>query len=328
MSCVKPNFTSKNRISIVINSDDDVDSLVQKFLQKNWSFAVSKKESQNPDEWESSIDTYLNSIDKYLKNKQIQEDVINEVIGTLKTSLLSNDLEVDEAEDNEAEIPDAELDTSKQKVEIKLSTQLRNIFGDDKILSNNFQKQFKSNIFQRIIIQIGNSIESSKIVYDIDSLNKAIMQYQSKQHEIIYSFLKKHNLLPEGRLVANLFDNDGNINPDYSKNMNAFQQYLNSQDNLQKLVATETYSGNTELINTIHAFLSLEYFDQLMLKSIGNYLYINTKQNQPIIEIDGRIRYKYSINRKNVNLASGWQNEIRDGIDEIGSFSQLVKRYN
>jgi hypothetical protein len=40
--------------------------------------------------------------------------------------------------------------------------------------------------------------------------------------------LKKHNLLPEGKLVANLFDKNGDINPDYSKNINAFQQYLNS----------------------------------------------------------------------------------------------------
>lgn len=322
--CKKPNFTSTNRISIVINSDDNVNSLTQKFLKKNWSFAVSKNESQDPDGWETSVDTYLNSIDRYLKNKGINQENINQIKENIKNSVLSNSIEVEENDDNEAEIPDAELDTSKQKTEIKLSTQLRNIFGDDRILSDNFQKEFKSEIFQRTIIQIGNTVNNSRIVYDIDTLNRAIMQYQSRLHNILYSFLKKYNLLPEGKLVANLFDKNGDINPDYSKNINAFQQYLNSQDNLQKFVTTETYSGNRELIDAIHAFLSLEYFDQLMLKSVGKYLYINTKQTQPITEVDGRVRYKYSINRKNVNLASGWQNEIRDGIDEIGSFSQLV----
>ena len=141
--CKKPNFTSTNRISIVINSDDNVNSLTQKFLEKNWSFAVSKNESQDPDGWETSVDIYLSSIDRYLKNKGINQEDINQVKENVKNSILSNSIEVEENDDNEAEIPDAELDTSKQKTEIKLSTQLRNIFGDDRILSDNFQKEFK-----------------------------------------------------------------------------------------------------------------------------------------------------------------------------------------
>jgi len=75
---------------------------------------------------------------------------------------------------------------------------------------------------------------------------------------------------------------------------------------LQKRISTETYSGNKELLEAVHAFLSLEYFKELMFKSVGKYLYINTQQTQPIIEVDGRVQYKYSINKKNVNLASGW----------------------
>ena len=324
MSCLKPNFSSEKQINIVVNKDDNVDSLVKKFVTSEWSFALSKDESLDQTTWEDSIEDYLNSIEKYLKSQNIEQNVINEVKDNIKTTLLTNNTEVEEDSDNDPEIPDAELDTSKQKTEIKLNTQLRNIFGDDRILTNNFKKQFKSEIFRRTIIQIGNSVDSSKIVYDIDSLNKAIMNYQSQLHNILYTYLKNHNLLPEGKRVANLYDDNGDINPNYSKNINAFQKFISSQDNLQKLIATETYSGNKELLNAVHAFLALEYFDKLMLESVGKYLYINTKQTQPILEVDGRTRYKYSINRKNVNLASGWQNEIRDGIDEIGSFSQLI----
>ena len=324
MSCVKPNFTSTNRISIVVNEGDNVDSLVQKILDKKWGFALSKDESEDQLTWEDSIKNFLDAVEKHLKGKGVNSEIINNVKSSLQTNLLSNALSVEDSEDNEAEIPDAELDTSKQKAEIKLSTQLRTIFGDDKILTDNFYKEFKSEIFRRTIIQIGNSVSTSKIIYDVDSLNRAIMQYQSKLHNILYTYLKNHDLLPEGKRVANLYDDDGNINLDYSKNLNAFQQFLNSQDNLQKRISTETYSGNKELLEAVHAFLSLEYFKELMFKSVGKYLYINTQQTQPIIEVDGRVQYKYSINKKNVNLASGWQNEIRDGIDEIGSFSQLV----
>lgn len=324
MNCVKPNFTSNNRISIVVNSDDNVDSLVQKIMYKKWGFALSKSESEDESTWEESIGNFLNAIDRHLKGKGVNSEIISEVKSNLQTNLLSNTIFVSDVEDNDPEIPDAELDTSKQKIEIKLSTQLRNIFGDDRILTNNFYKGFKSEIFRRTIIQIGNSVSTSKIVYDINTLNRAIMQYQSELHNILYTYLKKYNLLPEGKRVANLYDDNGNINPDFSKNLNAFQEFLNSQDNLQKRISTEAYSGNKELLNVVYAFLELEYFDQLMLKSVGKYLYINTQQSQPIMEVDGKVQYKYSINRKNVNLASGWQNEIRDGIDEIGSFSQLI----
>lgn len=324
MSCVKPNFTSKNRISIVVNLDDNANSLTQKIIYKKWGFALYKNESEDQSTWEESISNFLNAIEKHLNGKGVNPEIIAEIKSNLQTNLLSNTLPVEDQEDNEAEIPDAELDTSKQKAEIKLSTQLRNVFGDDRILTNNFYKGFKSEIFRRTIIQIGNSVSTSRIIYDVDTLNRAIMQYQSELHNILYTYLKKYNLLPEGKRVANLYNEDGNINPEYSKNLNAFQEFLNSQDNLQKRISTETYSGNKELLNAVHAFLSLEYFKELMFKSVGKYLYINTQQNQPIVEIDGQIRYKYSINKKNVNLASGWQNEIRDGIDEIGSFSQLI----
>ena len=324
MACLKPNFTSKNRISITISNDDNADSILSKILAKKWGFAITKTESESPDEWEDSIQLYVNAIERNLQTKGVSQNIINEIKEKVNIQLLSNDLEVEDSEDNAAEIPDAELDTSKQKEEIKLSVQLRNIFGDDKILQQKFFKQFKHDIYTRSIINIGKSVTTSKIIYDIHTLNKAIMDYQSQLHSIVYNFLKNNNILPEGQKVANLYNEEGEINSLYSKNMNAFQKYLDSQDNLQKLVATKTYSGDTELIEAVNAFLSLQYFDKLMLKSVGKYLYINTKQNQPIVINDDSTKYKYSINRKNVNLASGWQNEIRDGIEEIGSFSQLI----
>jgi len=48
------------------------------------------------------------------------------------------------------------------------------------------------------------------------------MHYQSQLHSTLYSYLKKHDLLPEGKRVASLYNDDGDINPDYSKNLNAF----------------------------------------------------------------------------------------------------------
>ena len=123
MSCVKPNFTSTNRISIVVNEGDNVDSLVQKILDKKWGFALSKDESEDQLTWEDSIKNFLDAVEKHLKGKGVNSEIITNVKSSLQTNLLSNALSVEDSEDNEAEIPDAELDTSKQKAEIKLSTQ-------------------------------------------------------------------------------------------------------------------------------------------------------------------------------------------------------------
>lgn len=324
MACKKPNFTSKNRISITIHSDDNADSILETILGKRWGFAINEQESESPDNWNDSISLFINAIEKHLQNKGVDQNMINEIKTKLSVALTSNEIDVEDNEDNAAEIPEAGLDLSKQKEQIKLDIQLRNIFGDDRILKQKFFSQFKHNIFTKSIIRIGKSVTTSAIVYNIEELNKTLMAYQQQLHENVYNFLKKNNLLPEGRKVANLFDEEGNINPFYSKNMNAFQEYLNSQENLQKLVSTKAYSGDTELLTTINSFLALQYFDKLMLQSVGKYLYINTKQSQPIVREDDRVKYKYSINRKNVNLASGWQQEVRDGLEEIGSFSQLI----
>ena len=55
MACLKPNFTSKNRMSITVSNDDNADSILSKILAKKWGFAITKTESESPDEWEDSI---------------------------------------------------------------------------------------------------------------------------------------------------------------------------------------------------------------------------------------------------------------------------------
>lgn len=318
-TCLKNNFFSTDKVNIGVSKDSNVDSLVDKIIGYEWGFAISREESQFPEDFENSIQNFIEVVASDLKSKGVSDSTINEIKNKLKIRILSNDVEVEESEESSAEIPDAELDTSKQITVNKLDQQLRSIFGNDEVLKNNFLRTFKHDIYAKTIINIGNSIESSSISYDVESLNNAIIKYQNTQHKIIYEFLKSKNLLPEGERVANLFNDTGEINLKYSKNMNAFQQFLDSQPDLQKLVSTQK-----DILEAVQAFLTLQYFDKLMLSSVGKYLYINTKQTQPIVNDDGRIKYKYSINRKNVNLASGWQNEIRDGIDEIGSFSQMI----
>ena len=69
-SCLLPNFSNNNKISISIVSDDTADSIVQKILDTEWGFAIDKDNSQIKEEWNSSIDQFLIRIDNQLKRKQ------------------------------------------------------------------------------------------------------------------------------------------------------------------------------------------------------------------------------------------------------------------
>lgn len=322
-SCLLPNFSNNNKISISIVSDDTADSIVQKILDTEWGFAIDKDNSQIKEEWNSSIDQFLIRIDNQLKRKQVDTQIREEVQKKLSSALLIDKTKsTDSEEDLEAVIPQAELDTKKQKHEVALNQQLQIVFGQDRNLMDIFKNQFKHEMYSNMIIHIGKSVLSSYLVTDVKDLNKAVQSFLEYQYSVVYQFLKNNDLVKHK--VATLYDGDGNLRPLADENLNAFQEYLNSQPDVQKLVSEDYFNKDKQLYNVVKAFLSLEYFNELLKSAVHDYIYIDEKRNQPITKDNNRTWYKYMINKKNVNQASGWHDQVRDGLSEMGSFSQTI----
>jgi hypothetical protein len=58
---------------------------------------------------------------------------------------------------------------------------------------------------------------------------------------------------------------------------------------------------------------------------LPKYIYINENLPSPISYDENRKPlYKYNINRKNLNIKSGWHSEVSDGIAEMGNFSVMA----
>ena len=188
-SCLLPNFSNNNKISISIVSDDTADSIVQKILDTEWGFAIDKDNSQIKEEWNSSIYQFLIRIDNQLKRKQVDTQIREEVQKKLSSALLIDKTEsTDGEEDLEAVIPQAELDTKKQKHEVALNQQLQIVFGQDRNLMDIFKNQFKHEMYSNMIIHIGKSVLSSYLVTDIKDLNKAVQSFLENQYSVVYQF--------------------------------------------------------------------------------------------------------------------------------------------
>ena len=330
MSCLKNNY-QKDLYPINVNVKElkDSNSIVEAILA-NYSGPKSELESIDPTNYNTNTNIFIQDIRTYLIDKKVPENIVQEVEKTLLSRLTQDTQPENESleEDNDAQIP------TNDKVERTLSDYYAEAFSDDRLLRREFEESFGSEAFESLIV---NYTEKTLIV-GLDDLNRNIIQFQNRLYNIIYKYLKNNeNYKDKVEQTSSIYVEDSksnlyNLREGYINNINLFSSMIDEMDkvNINEKVSKGKRDPNNkedkEFAEAFEAFLKLQFFDKLLLKSFGKYLYINTKQAVPIEQAQGKdyLKYKYSINKKNVNISSGWQNQVRDGVDELGSFTQLI----
>lgn len=340
ITCKLRNFQQKE-ISITFNKEGTIDEyikVIENWVKKNKWFAKTKKESLNPEELNISInklfDELSNKVDLLFGNKNLKE-----AIEQVRKDLLDN---IDELSDNNQgenlgkspELPDGDLPKNKDKNEETLKNNLKELFGGDRLLRQDFLSFFNKNIYQLSIAYIGEDVEHSRIIRDNETITEGMMQFLNDQYKIIYNFLKDHNVSLEG-IKSNMFimstesDNYGHCNPSYPQLLEKFIEYIRSLDNGQKLISDNfenKYSRKDfPVLKAVYAYLSVQYFNDLLIQNYGKYFYVDKQTNPIDVDENGNRKYKYSINRRQSQLIAGFEtNVVRDGLKEQGVFSTKI----
>lgn len=341
ITCKLKNFQQKE-ISITFNREGTVSEyvkVIENWIDKNKWFAKTKKESLNPEELSISInklfDELRSKVDLLFGNKNLIE-----AIEQVRKDLLDNRDELSDNNQEEnlgesPELPDGDLPKNKDKNEETLKSNLKELFGGDRLLRQDFLSFFNKNIYQLSIAYIGEDVEHSRIIRDNETITEGMMQFLNEQYKIIYNFLKERNVSLEG-IKSNMFvmstesDSYGHTNPSYSQLLEKFIEYIRNLDNGQKLISDDfenKYSRKDfPVLKAVYAYLSVQYFNDLLIQNYGKYFYVDKKQTDPIEQDEnGNYKYKYNVNRKSSQLIAGWETGVvRDGLKEQGVFSTKI----
>lgn len=336
-SCTIPNFDKNKelKINIAIEDNGDIDSLYKRIDEwmenNNKLFAMKREESNDEENWNSSMNDFFDK----LNNELGTSETVRTVIEKLRKKYLIEDVQGSpESSEIPLEIPDAGLPKKETKNERKLRDDLKEFFSGDSLLIQDFQEEFKHSIFGLTIVQVGNDVESSNIVTDVESINIGIIKFLNKEYHKIYSFLEEQGenleeIDPDMFVLDKKSDKYGKKNQ-YTKLLDLFYKHLKQYDDLPKFLSEnfeQKYQNkDCKLLNATYAYLNIKYFQDILLKNYGKYFYIDRKATQIIDEDDnGNKKYKYGINRRNSQLSAGWEtNAIRDGIKELGPYSIMI----
>lgn len=191
----------------------------------------------------------------------------------------------------------------------------QNCFGAIKQLKN----QFSRDIFRYTLC----NIDSGFFVTTNADLNNSIALYKNKLLNTITSFLKTIN--PSNSYPSQIYTPNGGLHRGYYYALQDMQTYLDSQ-NLYELVNDEyskkLFTGNSQIMDAIHAYTILKYFDSLLSETLGRTIKYNTlyKNNEVSINVT-----KYQFSKDTEHQRKSWtDSENRTAIQNSSRFSKFV----
>ena len=191
----------------------------------------------------------------------------------------------------------------------------QNCFGAVKQLKN----QFSRDIFQYTLC----NIDSGFFVTTNADLNNSIALYKNKLLNTITSFLRTIN--PNSSYPSQIYTPDGGLHRGYYYALQDMQAYLDSQ-NLQELVNDEyskkLFTGNSQIMDAIHAYTTLKYFDSLLSETLGKTIKYNTLYKNCEVSINVT---KYQFSKDTEHQRKSWtDSENRTAIQNSSRFSKFV----
>lgn len=279
---------------------------------------------------------YSDSQKKLFKQSlvQISQDIINllpqDFLSDVKVSVLKSlldenlqrdlgagRLKIERDQEDTFEInPSQEVQEPKEVQFNKfIENTYQNCFGAVKQLKN----QFARDIFQYTLC----NIDSGFFVTTNADLNNSIALYKNKLLNTITSFLRTIN--PNSSYPSQIYTPDGGLHRGYYYALQDMQAYLDSQ-NLQELVNDEyskkLFTGDSQIIDAIHAYTILKYFDSLLSETLGktvkyNSLYKNSEVSTNVT--------KYQFSKDTEHQRKSWtDSENRTAIQNSSRFSKFI----
>lgn len=196
-----------------------------------------------------------------------------------------------------------------------LETTYQNCFGAVKQLKN----QFSRDIFQYTLC----NIDSGFFVTTNADLNNSIALYKNKLLNTITSFLRTIN--PNGSYPSQIYTPDGGLHRGYYYALQDMQAYLDSH-NLQKLINDEyskkLFTGDSQIIDAIHAYTTLKYFDSLLSETLGKTIKYNTLYKNS--EVSTNVT-KYQFSKDTEHQRKSWtDSENRTAVQNSSRFSKFI----
>lgn len=306
------------------NTPDFYNELIER-LKKDSPFLVEYSANMSQSEkrlYKQSIDNLisdiLHNIPKHWKN-------INS--GTLATYFTSNQIKESlgipkqfklqlEETNFVIEAIGAQEDTniSDQDLSRFIDNYYENCFGAIQLM----RKQFKTSLFQRIIINFDRRV---KITTNED-LNESISNFKEELYKNIINFLKTK--YPDNQYSDTLYSKSGNINTTYFQAIKDMYKFLT--DNNEELINPEYIkyldTGESDTLKAIFSFTYLQYFDSLVNECAGKIVhYDKSFKNQ---EVKQSLQ-KYTFSNDTSHQRKSWtDNENRTAIQNTSRFSKFV----
>ena len=244
-------------------------------------------------------------------------------ISTLKSLLDENfqkDLGAGKLKIEKVQEDTFEINSSEEPKEVRFNKFIENTyqtcFGAIKQLRNKFSRD----MFMYTLY----NLESGYFVTTNTDLNNSIALYKNNLLNTLTKFLETIN--PDNHYPSQVYTDDGGLHRGYYYALQDMQKYLDSQSNLQDLVNDEyskkLFTGNSQIMDAIHAYTILRYFDSLLSETLGKTIKYNTLYKN--CEVSTNIT-KYRFSRDTEHLRKSWNdNDNKTAIQNTSRFSKFV----
>lgn len=303
-----------------------------------------KKLEENLENDRKHLESLKSDKEKYNK----QSDLLGNVLAKLrqrqekyaKENTVDSGLEDLEPKENENTTD--EENRQERKIADSLDDALKIIFTTTPGPKGLQKKLFRASTFDMIIV----NRESGLIIRNSEDLNEAIIQQKNSFYKKIYRYLKSKNM--DLDIPDTMFDEQGRLTNGYLKALALFEEEMavtnpnKYKQGILQLDDTEVadfqnrirrgysdyLSKNTDtddytFLDTINAYISLKYFDNLIKDTLGKVIYVDDIAGENV-DVN-KIFQKYQFSDRFNDLAKGWNTgEHVDGIKEAGRFSKFI----
>ena len=345
-SCLKPNFSKESYsgdIDFSTLQGENIDEILANIetMLEGTPFSTSLDSSQDVDTYQDSVGSLIDTIIEKLDKKEglpfeLNRSTKGKIRSFFKGKLLPRPLTKTE-QSIQAVIAGSDLITEDERRSLRLSRTLREIYGSNDAINSFRQSQFDEEMRVRTIIDVAGR----RIIDTQDDLNEGIMKYQSEQFKVIRDFLKTLGF-DLSEVPQSLYRSKGGdestkvLQRNYTNALLMMYNYIKSKRDSGQLdqILEDGWENKifgregTLEYDAINAYVNLNYFDDILKECFGDYIDINYNYDQPIVleQNDGstQVSYKYSFARGNINAVKTWGVEVRDALEEMSKFQQIL----
>ena len=266
---------------------------------------------------DSIIDLIPNDFKKSIKISELRSLLDNNLQDDLGAKRLKISGE-DEDESFNIEVKGAK-DEDAPIEELKFRDFIEQVYGGCIGAINQMKHIFSREIFTNTLCNFERGI----IVTNNMQLNDSIALYKNQLLQRVTDLL--HKVHPENDYPTSIYTESGNVHLGYYKVLSDMREYLESikgSSTINEEYNKNLFGNESTVLNAIHAYTILKYFDSLLQESIGKTIKFNNLYKNQEVTLDVR---KYSFSKDTEHQRKSWtDSENRTAIQNSSRFSKFV----